>query len=116
MQFLRNLSVKQQLILSLVLATLLATAIMGTLSYQQARQVVVSRMLHHEMPALVEQVGQRLDAQIREMTTATQQLAENPYFSANAGPWIIGHCRLATTVGGVSNCCADCGVRSGVPD
>ncbi|EHR41069.1 methyl-accepting chemotaxis protein [Alishewanella jeotgali] len=82
MQFLRNLSVKQQLILSLVLATLLATAIMGTLSYQQARQVVVSRMLHHEMPALVEQVGQRLDAQIREMTTATQQLAENPYLLA----------------------------------
>lgn len=79
MNFLKNLSVKQQLIMSLVLATLLATVLMGWMSYQQARQVVVERMLHHEMPALVKQVGQTLDTQILQMTTATQQLAENPY-------------------------------------
>lgn len=77
--FLKDLSIKQQLILSLVLATLVATALMGALSYQQARKVVVERMLHHEMPALVKQVGQRLDTQILQMTTVTQQLAENPY-------------------------------------
>lgn len=65
--------------MSLVLATLLATVLMGWMSYQQARQVVVERMLHHEMPALVKQVGQTLDTQILQMTTATQQLAENPY-------------------------------------
>lgn len=82
MTFLKNLSVKQQLILCLVLATLFATALMGSLSYHQARKVVVERMLHHEMPALVKQVGQTLDTQILQMTTITRQLAENPYVLA----------------------------------
>lgn len=101
MTFLNNLSVKQQLILSLVLATLLATALMGTLSYQQARNVVVERMLHHEMPTLVKQVGQTLDSQILQMTTITQQLAENPYildwaaqgFTANEEPILLKQIR-----------------------
>ena len=101
MTFLKNLSVKQQLILSLVLATLLATALMGTLSYQQARNVVVERMLHHEMPALVKQVGQTLDTQILQMTTITQQLAENPYilswaeqgFAASEEPMLLTQIR-----------------------
>lgn len=101
MTFLNNLSVKQQLILSLVLATLLATALMGTLSYQQARNVVVERMLHHEMPTLVKQVGQTLDSQILQMTTITQQLAENPYildwaaqgFTANEEPMLLNQIR-----------------------
>ncbi len=101
MTFLHNLSVKQQLILSLVVATLLATTFMGALSYRQARTVVVERMLHHEMPALVKEVGQTLDTQILQMTTITQQLAENPYildwadkgFAASGEPILLAQVR-----------------------
>ncbi|SNY49429.1 methyl-accepting chemotaxis sensory transducer with Cache sensor [Arsukibacterium tuosuense] len=74
-----KMPVKQQFVLVLVLLILLSSVLSGVLAYRQSKQLVLERMLQHEMPAVVRQVSQTLEAQISQMTTATQQLAENPY-------------------------------------
>lgn len=74
-----KMPVKQQFVLVLVLLILLSSALSGVLAYRQSKQLVLERMLQHEMPAVVRQVSQTLEGQIVQMTTATQQLAENPY-------------------------------------
>ncbi|HSG50939.1 MAG TPA: methyl-accepting chemotaxis protein [Rheinheimera sp.] len=87
MTFFQKLTVKQQFIQALVVLILLSSVLTGILAYNQSRQLVVSRMLQHEMPSLVRQVSLTLESQISQMTAATQQLAENPYILrwANAG-------------------------------
>jgi len=87
MTFFQKLTVKQQFVQALVVLILLSSALTGILAYNQSRQLVVSRMLQHEMPSLVRQVSLTLESQISQMTAATQQLAENPYILrwANAG-------------------------------
>lgn len=79
MTFFQKLTVKQQFVQALVVLILLSSVLTGLLAYNQSRQLVVSRMLQHEMPSLVRQVSLTLESQISQMTTATQQLAENPY-------------------------------------
>ena len=79
MTFFQKLTVKQQFVQALVVLILLSSVLTGLLAYNQSRQLVVSRMLQHEMPSLVRQVSLTLESQIAQMTTATQQLAENPY-------------------------------------
>ncbi|MDX1677241.1 methyl-accepting chemotaxis protein [Arsukibacterium sp.] len=74
-----KMTVKQQFVLVLVLLILLSSILSGVLAYRQAKQLVVNRMLQHEMPAVVRQISQTLEGQINQMTTATRQLAENPY-------------------------------------
>lgn len=74
-----KMAVKQQFVLVLVLLILLSSVLSGVLAYRQSKQLVLERMLQHEMPAVVRQISQTLAAQINQMTTATQQLAENPY-------------------------------------
>ena len=74
-----KMAVKQQFVLVLVLLILLSSVLSGVLAYRQSKQLVLDRMLQHEMPAVVRQVSQTLEGQIVQMTTATQQLAENPY-------------------------------------
>lgn len=74
-----KMAVKQQFVLVLVLLILLSSMLSGVLAYRQSKQLVLDRMLQHEMPAVVRQVSQALEGQISQMTTATQQLAENPY-------------------------------------
>ncbi|MDP5138038.1 methyl-accepting chemotaxis protein [Rheinheimera baltica] len=75
----KNLTVKQQFVLALVGLILLSSALTGVLAYNQSRQLVVTRMLQHEMPSVLRQVSLTLEGQINQMTAATQQLAENPY-------------------------------------
>ncbi|WP_372628224.1 methyl-accepting chemotaxis protein [Arsukibacterium sp.] len=75
----KKMAVKQQFVLVLVLLILVSSVLSGVLAYRQAKQLVVNRMLQHEMPAVVGQIGQTLEAQVSQMTTATRQLAENPY-------------------------------------
>lgn len=79
MTYFQKLTVKQQFVQALVVLILLSSVLTGLLAYNQSRQLVVSRMLQHEMPSLVRQVSLTLESQIAQMTTATQQLAENPY-------------------------------------
>ncbi|MDX1537130.1 methyl-accepting chemotaxis protein [Arsukibacterium sp.] len=74
-----KMTVKQQFVLVLVLLILLSSVLSGVLAYRQAKQLVVNRMLQHEMPAVVRQISQSLEGQVSQMTTATRQLAENPY-------------------------------------
>ena len=87
MTFFQKLTVKQQFVQALVVLILLSSVLTGMLAYKQSRQLVVSRMLQHEMPSLLRQVSLTLESQISQMTAATQQLAENPYILrwANAG-------------------------------
>ena len=74
-----KMAVKQQFVLVLVLLILVSSVLSGVLAYRQAKQLVVNRMLQHEMPAVVGQIGETLEAQVSKMTMATRQLAENPY-------------------------------------
>lgn len=80
-----KMTVKQQFVLALVSLILLSSVLTGVLAYRQSKQLVLERMLQHEMPALVRQISQTLAGQISQMTTATQQLAENPYILEWAG-------------------------------
>jgi methyl-accepting chemotaxis protein len=85
-----KMTVKQQFVLVLVLLILLSSVLSGVLAYRQAKQLVVNRMLQHEMPAVVRQISQSLEGQVSEMTTATRQLAENPYILQWAGQGFPG--------------------------
>ncbi|WP_213997812.1 methyl-accepting chemotaxis protein [Arsukibacterium sp.] len=74
-----KMPVKQQFVLVLVLLILLSSVLSGVLAYRQSKQLVLERMLQHEMPAVVRQISQTLEGQVSQMTAATRQLAENPY-------------------------------------
>ncbi|RDV26741.1 methyl-accepting chemotaxis protein [Alteromonas aestuariivivens] len=71
-------SIKQKLIVSLVLAVLASTLLVGTISQWIARNYVSQNLEHTELPAVLAQVANRVDKEASVMKAVAHGIATNP--------------------------------------
>ena len=82
---LNTISIKQKILITVVLAVLLSTALVGLLSQKSAKEIVEQRMLSSEMPSLTMQIRDQVDHEINNLMNAAQQLANNTFLQT----WLI---------------------------
>ncbi|KLU98701.1 methyl-accepting chemotaxis protein [Photobacterium aphoticum] len=76
-------TIKQKLILAMVLAVLASTLLVGMISQQQARQIVEQRLLRVELPATLQQIRNTIDKEVALMQSAAEQLATSRFIAAH---------------------------------
>ncbi|PKH31116.1 methyl-accepting chemotaxis protein [Shewanella sp. ALD9] len=72
-----TLTIKQKILLTVTVAVLLSTILVGLLSQRSAKQVVEERMLNSEMPSLLMQIRNEVDLEISSLMNAAEQLANS---------------------------------------
>ncbi|MGI2001337.1 methyl-accepting chemotaxis protein [Shewanella frigidimarina] len=72
-----TLTIKQKILLTVTVAVLLSTILVGLLSQRSAKQIVEQRMLNSELPSLVMQIRNDVDLQISSLMNAAEQLANS---------------------------------------
>ncbi|MGI2040026.1 methyl-accepting chemotaxis protein [Shewanella frigidimarina] len=72
-----TLTIKQKILLTVTVAVLLSTILVGLLSQRSAKQVVEQRMLNSEMPSLLMQIRNEIDLEISSLMNAGEQLANS---------------------------------------
>ncbi|MGX9461317.1 methyl-accepting chemotaxis protein [Shewanella sp. A14] len=72
-----TLTIKQKILLTVTLAVLLSTILVGLLSQRSAKQIVEQRMLNSEMPSLLMQIRNEVDLEISSLMQASKQLANS---------------------------------------
>ena len=72
------LTIKQKILLTVTLAVLMSTILVGILSQRSAHEVVEQRMLGSELPSLMLQIRNKLDLEISPSMHAAEQLAHSP--------------------------------------
>lgn len=71
-------SIKQKLILSLIVAVLAAAILVGSISQYIARDLVKENMEALQLPSLLKQIGNRVDREASVMLTVAHSIASNP--------------------------------------
>ncbi|WP_447072772.1 methyl-accepting chemotaxis protein [Shewanella indica] len=71
------LTIKQKILLTVTLAVLMSTILVGILSQRSAREVVEQRMLGSELPSLMLQIRNKLDLEISTLMNGAEQLAHS---------------------------------------
>ena len=71
------LTIKQKILLTVTLAVLLSTALVGVLSQRSAKHVVEQRMLTSELPNMLLQIRNKVELDINSLMNAAEQLANN---------------------------------------
>lgn len=71
-------SIKQKLIVSLVVAVLAAAILVGSISQWIARDLVKENVEQHQLPSLLQQIGNRVDREASVMLTVAHSVASNP--------------------------------------
>ncbi|MBW8185044.1 methyl-accepting chemotaxis protein [Shewanella nanhaiensis] len=71
------LTIKQKILLTVTLAVLLSTALVGVLSQRSAKHVVEQRMLTSELPNMLQQIRNKVELDINSLMNAAEQLANN---------------------------------------
>ncbi|MED5327353.1 MAG: cache domain-containing protein, partial [Pseudomonadota bacterium] len=89
-------SIKQKLIISLIVAVLAAAILVGSISQWIARDLVKENMEELLLPSLLKQVGNRVDREASVMLTVAHGIASNPDILAwsSAGADSAGERRL----------------------
>ena len=89
-------SIKQKLIISLIVAVLAAAVLVGSVSQWIARDLVKDSMEELQLPSLLKQVGNRVDREASVMLTVAHSIASNPDILAwsTAGADSAGERRL----------------------
>ena len=77
MNFFSQLTIKQKILLTVTLAVLLSTVLVGVLSQRSAKNVVEERMLTSEMPSILLQIRNKIDLDISSLMNAAEQLANS---------------------------------------
>ena len=77
MNFFSQLTIKQKILLTVTLAVLLSTILVGVLSQRSAKNVVEERMLTSEMPSILLQIRNKIDLDISSLMNAAEQLANS---------------------------------------
>ncbi|WP_335911654.1 MULTISPECIES: methyl-accepting chemotaxis protein [Shewanella] len=72
-----KLTIKQKILLTVTLAVLMSTILVGVLSQRSARKVVEQRMLDSELPSLMLQIRNKLDLEISTLMNGAEQLAHS---------------------------------------
>jgi methyl-accepting chemotaxis protein len=91
-------SIKQKIIIALMVAVIAATILVGTISQWIARDLVKDNMEHMQLPALLKQIGNRVDREASVMLTVAHSVASNPDILAwsQAGANAAGEQRLVS--------------------
>ncbi|PSU32698.1 methyl-accepting chemotaxis protein [Photobacterium lutimaris] len=76
-----QLTIKQKLILAMVLAVTASTLLVGMISQKQARQVVENRLMQSELPATLLQIRNSIDKEVSLMLGAAEQLATSHFIT-----------------------------------
>ncbi|MEM7419479.1 MAG: methyl-accepting chemotaxis protein [Pseudomonadota bacterium] len=71
-------SIKQKLIISLVVAVLAAAVLVGSISQWIARDLVKENVEQNQLPSLLQQIGNRVDREASVMLTVAHSVASNP--------------------------------------
>jgi len=74
----RTLSIKQKLIIILVVAVLASTLLVGTVQQYIARQLMVTNMETAQLPNMVKQVANRVDKEVTLMQSFAFSIANSP--------------------------------------
>ncbi|QDO86294.1 HAMP domain-containing protein [Shewanella psychropiezotolerans] len=72
------LTIKQKILLTVTLAVLLSTILVGVLSQRSAKQVIEQRMLTSELPNMMLQIRNKVELDISTLMNAAEQLANSP--------------------------------------
>ncbi|AQS40566.1 methyl-accepting chemotaxis protein [Shewanella psychrophila] len=72
------LTIKQKILLTVTLAVLLSTILVGVLSQRSAKQVIEQRMLTSELPNMLLQIRNKVELDISTLMNAAEQLANSP--------------------------------------
>lgn len=96
-----SLSIKQKLILILVIAVLASTLLVGTIQQYIARQLVEQNMESVQLPNMVKQVANRVDKEVTVMKSVAYSIANNPDVIAwsKAGANRVGETQLVNYLG-----------------
>ena len=96
-----SLSIKQKLILILVIAVLASTLLVGTIQQYIARQLVEQNMESVQLPNMVKQVANRVDKEVTVMKSVAYSIANNPDVIAwsQAGANRAGETQLVNYLG-----------------
>ena len=96
-----SLSIKQKLILILVIAVLASTLLVGTIQQYIARQLVEQNMESVQLPNMVKQVANRVDKEVTVMKSVAYSIANNPDVIAwsQAGANRTGETQLVNYLG-----------------
>ncbi len=91
-----SFSIKQKLLLTLVVAVLASTLLVGTMGQWIARQLVETSTETAQLPNMVKQVANRVDKEVSVMKAVAHSIATNPDFIAwtTAGADKAGEQRL----------------------
>lgn len=73
-----TLSIKQKLIISLMVAVLAASVLVGSISQWIARDLVKQNMENLQLPSLLKQIGNQVDREASVMLTVAHSIASNP--------------------------------------
>jgi methyl-accepting chemotaxis protein len=71
-------SIKQKLIITLVVAVLAASILIGSISQWIARDLVKENVEQYQLPSLLQQIGNRVDREASVMLTVAHSVASNP--------------------------------------
>ncbi|WP_434939507.1 methyl-accepting chemotaxis protein [Shewanella sp. HL-SH8] len=77
MNFFSQLTIKQKILLTVTLAVLLSTILVGVISQRSAKNVVEERMLSSEMPSILMQMRNKVELDISTLMNAAEQLASS---------------------------------------
>ncbi|KLV06239.1 chemotaxis protein [Photobacterium aquae] len=78
---LNQFTIKQKLILAIIIAVLASTLLVGIISQKQARHVVETRLLESELPATLMQIRNNIDKEVSIIQGAAQQLATSRFIT-----------------------------------
>lgn len=77
MNFFSQLTIKQKILLTVTLAVLFSTILVGVMSQRSAKNVVEERMLSSEMPSILMQMRNKVELDISTLMNAAEQLASS---------------------------------------
>ncbi|MDO6687836.1 MULTISPECIES: methyl-accepting chemotaxis protein [unclassified Agarivorans] len=77
--FFNQLTIRKKLTITIVLAVLASTSIIGLVSQRQAQTIIENRMVNNELPALLKQIRNRIDKEVTVLLQSAEQLANNVF-------------------------------------
>ncbi|GGI82246.1 methyl-accepting chemotaxis protein [Shewanella gelidii] len=73
------LSIKNRLVLAMLLAVVVSTSVVALVGHTKSKELLVDRLQQSDLPNLVQRVRNAVNGEISEMQVLTQSIATNPY-------------------------------------
>ena len=73
------MTLKLRLILAFAITVVITTLIMGVMSFYQAKDVLLKRLMSSELPSQIAQIKSEIDSEIELLTATAETLANNPF-------------------------------------